>query len=373
MLAINRFKACFIPLYLPPITILALSIIGGILWAKLSMPWFIPLSITLFICLYCYFEKISIPLKIPASGLFFTIAIFSYQFQTKQSLIVDWYNQPVTLSGTVTNLEKITASRYSYRATIKLSQISSDQKESPVNETLWIYLQRRPYIGVADVVKISDVKLKPIKNESFKSYLIKEGINHTLFLHKNVIKRTYRPHYSLQRFIHTLKNNIYDRITKKMDRKTGSLFSSIFLGKKTKSKTNDLAREQFKLWGLSHYLARSGLHLVIFIMIWELLLGLFPISFRVKQFICLLLAFTYATLSWSTTSFIRALSTFFIYKISVMTGTQIHPMHVIILIGSILLLINPMLLFFVDFQLSFLFTLALSWVMQSYNNCIRAS
>ncbi len=373
MITIPRFKAYFHLIHLPPISLAALSIIGGIGWAHAKFFWFFPLLLSLAICLYRYFKNLQYSNQLLICTILSTLAILSYNAQIKEPALTQWLNTSVGLYGKIVDITKINSGRYKSRLTLKLSRLFDDQRSHLIHESIWIYLRYNPNLEVDDTLVLTDIVFKPIKNESFKNYLIKEGINQTLFLNNNnKIKRTGRPYYSLLRFIHQIKNRVLNRLTKKMNPNTGSLFSSIFLGKKLKSKTTERNKEQFKIWGLSHYLARSGLHLVIFIIIWELLLSLLPISFLIKQLLCLFLAFIYALLSWSTTSFIRALGTFFIYKMSIMTNTQIHSMHIIILIGSILLLFNPMLLFFVDFQLSFLFTFALSWIMQSYNDCIRA-
>jgi hypothetical protein len=53
-----------------------------------------------------------------------------------------------------------------------------------------------------------------------------------------------------------------------MNTNTFALFSSLFLGNRTAIK-QDLEEQKplFKVWGISHFLARSGLHLLIFIML----------------------------------------------------------------------------------------------------------
>ena len=149
--------------------------------------------------------------------------------------------------------------------------------------------------------------------------------------------------------------------------KIADLFSAIFLGKKNKTQTYDKSKDQFKIWGISHYLARSGLHLVIFIMIWHLILCLFPIPFRWKQSILIALALIYALLSWSSVSFIRALTVFMLYKIATIFEIQMHIVHSITLACLFTLLYNPAHLFFLDFQLSFALTFALAWLANSYN------
>jgi competence protein ComEC len=140
------------------------------------------------------------------------------------------------------------------------------------------------------------------------------------------------------------------------------LFSTIFLGNKdgVKKRLNN-EKIFFKLWGISHYLARSGLHLVVFLALLELLLRLIPITFVLKQIISLCIAMIYFLLSWSSLSFMRAFLTFIMYKICLLLGLSSNFLHLVILTCFITLLYNPAHLFFLDFQLSFGLTFALAW------------
>jgi competence protein ComEC len=183
-----------------------------------------------------------------------------------------------------------------------------------------------------------------------------------LFLEKFDYILISRPEWSISKTISTLKEQTLQEIAYKMDRHAFKLYSSLFLGNRTiVKKEMETTKESFKAWGLSHYLARSGLHLVIFVLIWHFILGLVPISYFFKQCFIIFLILIYATLSWSSVSFERALLMFLLYKFCLAHKVPIYYIHLITLATLIILLFNPLELFFLDFQLSFGITFALAW------------
>ena len=138
------------------------------------------------------------------------------------------------------------------------------------------------------------------------------------------------------------------------------MFSSIFFGNKHNKKYFfEKSKNQFKCWGILHFIARSGLHLMLFIFLWQLLFRLIPIPFAYKQWILIIFGIVYFFLSWASISFLRALFIFFAYKISPFFNTRVNLLHFLSLTALFMLINNPVLLFFLDFQLSFGLTFAL--------------
>jgi competence protein ComEC len=152
-----------------------------------------------------------------------------------------------------------------------------------------------------------------------------------------------------------------DTLKKAMNETTFTLFASIFLGYKQLSKQiTDITKNHFMTWGVTHYLARSGLHMIIFIFIWQFILAFLPLPWFFKELILILVGLTYGLLSWSSISFIRAFLTFLLYKWCNLLSKQINVLHLLATVCLIVLLANPIQLFFLDFQLSFGLTFALA-------------
>ncbi len=370
MISISMIRSHFQPFQIHPLTLGAIALILGICWAKAGFVWYIPALITLIITLILYIKKPQLNFIL----LFFGIVMsgtglhFLHQ-QQKYQVFTLVHTGKKSLQAIVEDIQK-TNNFYRYRTQICLTKIKDTQKTKWLNANarLWIYSRKKPSVQIADTITLEKINIKKPKKSSFYEYLIKEGISATIFLkNPDDIKVIHSPRYSIKRFIHQLKSRLISKISQKMNRETADLFSAMFLGKKNKTQTYDKSKDQFKIWGISHYLARSGLHLVIFIMIWHLILCLFPIPFRWKQSILIALALIYALLSWSSVSFIRALTVFMLYKIATIFEIQMHIVHSITLACLFTLLYNPAHLFFLDFQLSFALTFALAWLANSYN------
>jgi competence protein ComEC len=156
---------------------------------------------------------------------------------------------------------------------------------------------------------------------------------------------------------------LFQECKNKLSKKTFSLFSLIFLGNKTVEKKElQNYKEQFNLWGISHHLARSGLHLLLLIILFQAILSALTTSFLVQQIILFCVVILYTALSWISISYTRALITFVFYTCCNLLKLPIKLLPIIALVAIIALVLNPAQLFFLDFQLSFGLTFALGWL-----------
>jgi len=171
-----------------------------------------------------------------------------------------------------------------------------------------------------------------------------------------------RSNYSVLKFFKNLRSKIISKIKPKVSKKTFALFASIFLGKKDETKELYILKKIFNNWGLAHYLARSGLHLVMIFFIWFFLISLLPISYLNKQKLIFFVIILYSILSWESIPFIRSLIMFVIYKLCIFFNWQVNSLYCINLVCLIMLLCKPSQVFYLDFQLSFILTFALIWI-----------
>ncbi len=235
----------------------------------------------------------------------------------------------------------------------------------PVPLHIQIYTAPTTDLEIGDTIEIKNVTIKKPTNADFNNYLLKEGIVATLFIEHLEYKRIQRPTHSLARWLSYKRDGILQAFQHSLSRPTFALFASLFLGEKqTSKKTIESLQKYFKQWGILHYLARSGLHLVIVLSVYEFLLRLFPISFGTKHLSLLVFNSIYFLLSWPSVSFVRAFLIFLLYKLFSLVYIPTHFLHILYLSCIIILLYNPLQLFFLDFQLSFGFTFALGWLNQ---------
>ncbi|TET34513.1 DUF4131 domain-containing protein [Candidatus Dependentiae bacterium] len=270
-------------------------------------------------------------------------------------------NEPATIQGTVLNKVKTDQPHMSQYIVVALTSVHRETSSLKTNHLIRIYVAIAPDLEVGDRVKIDNIPIKKPNNDNFWQYLIKEGTLTTIFTKKLEWTLLYRPTYSVRRWFFTYKNNLLSSFQSQLSPATFHLFASLFLGVKNK-KALETVNRQFKYWGILHYLARSGLHLAVVIAIYEAVLRFIPLPFIAQHLLLLLLGILYYLLSWSSISFIRAFIMFLYYKLSALAQIPTHFLHILLATCYIILLTNPMHLFFLDFQLSFCLTFALGWL-----------
>jgi len=162
------------------------------------------------------------------------------------------------------------------------------------------------------------------------------------------------------------KNNILKKTSASLSPATATLFSSIFLGANFFDTDSTVAlRKSFSWWGISHYLARSGLHLVLLASMLHFFACLLPLSYHIKQLILLLCIWGYALLSWPSISFMRANMMIFCNVMCTLIKVPTNNMHFLMCSTIAMLLYNPSYLYCLEFQLSFFLTFGLTIIQHS--------
>jgi len=295
----------------------------------------------------------------------FFVGAYIYQSQTAAYTYVlqGFTHNFHSITARVNAIEPLHKSRFGHR--IILTPISIDNNSAfnnKINEyTIAIYTNTFDHLCVDDIIEVNAVYFSDKVKDSFKNYLIKQGIIANLFTKHFNFRLCKRPLFSCARICAQIKQNLINQVRHQLSPTTQTLMGTLFFGYKEHIAEEDHSKQMFKNWGISHYLARSGLHLVIIVIIWSFLLRLIPVSFVIKQLFILIIIIMYAILSWSSISFERALYMFLLYKSSQLLYRPMHYVHLVTVITLLVLLINPMQLFFLDFQLSFGLTFALAW------------
>ncbi len=251
-----------------------------------------------------------------------------------------------------------------YRYTVLADVGKAIDQEGLISTQSWrlhYYTKQKPQFVVDDTITISKLKIAKAPSASFASYLIKEGVHGTAFAHDNETHLVHRPLLSIKRTLDQFKHTILNQLRSKCSSTTGVLLCSIFLGNRVIIKKQyQRIKNIFCDWGIMHYLARSGIHLIIFILLLQLVLQWIPMPLLTKHIITLCITGAYALLSWPSISFARAYTSFLWYKLCHIFGLQVNMIYIVLMLSCLFLFINPSLLFFLDFQLSFGLTLILA-------------
>lgn len=343
---------------------LSFFIIGIILASAFIIHIYILLtSIGLNIVALIFFKKIRIFFFI---SLCLLLGALCYQLHIKsfEHFYNEHLNKSYSIVGVVTDYtERPTQPKWIY--TIKCELLIENQSMQNISckANFLIYSSMRLAILPGDTIRLQNVQFKKPKNEAFCIYLYKSNMHATIFLNnKHQIEILDRPAFSIFRFIYNQKQRIYNKIKTQLNSRTLTLFSSLFLGGKQGRVTCiELNKKQFQYWGISHYLARSGLHVMIFIMLWGFLLRFIPMPIKLRHTILLITLLIYSILTTSSISFVRALLMFIVYTVYIFCEWSPSMLHILMLITTGLLLYNPFILFGLDFQLSFGITFALLW------------
>jgi competence protein ComEC len=304
------------------------------------------------------------------SGILFFLGSFHLQnyIQQHTNILQRVEGKKINAKGKIIDINDFDHPRFKKLITFTTQSAHDGENKSYgqlVGKNILIYTSKNGDFHVDDEILLNNIKLKKPKTKSIALYLQKENAIGTLVYDLANVELMHRPILSIERWIHSKKTTIFGSLKNKMNRATFTFFSSLFLGNRKINKyENEKLKESCKYWGISHYLARSGLHLVVFIMVWEFLLRFIPIAFIVKQLLLILLTIIYFLLSWNSISFFRAFLTFICYKTLLLTNVPSHTLHTIIFVCWLILLWNPFQLLFLDFQLSFGVTFLLAWINQ---------
>lgn len=290
----------------------------------------------------------------------------TYQQQRYKEIVTAISGKPLCIIAHIQEIERVQHPMYRYITTATVQKTHS--AKTGTIDTHWrmqCFSFAAPLYRIGDTVQFNQITLKQQADGSFLSYLMKEQIHGTFFFKTNDCQIIDHPTYSIRRTLHAIKSDLLASIQKKCSQGTFTLFSSVFLGNRNYVKKQYQAiKERFHHWGIMHFLARSGLHLILFIFLLQLFLQVIPIPLITKHLCVACATVVYALFSWQSVSFSRALAAFGWYTVCRISGLQINAAHIMISLVCLFLLHNPFLLFSLDFQLSFGLTFILSLINQ---------
>jgi competence protein ComEC len=336
-------------------------------------------ALALFIIIILYAVHLYLAMQLLLVLSFIGLSSLQYALQKKYHdlVILNYSEQTFDAQGLVTDKELLVDQRFRERLKIQIRQICHTKKSehsSHADFSISCYVPFYSKIDIDDIVLLQSFTIKESKkvslaqNQSFFDYLIKENMAASIFIDKKItlLKRE-SPVYSYKRWLWHKRQKLLRIFKQKLSRYSFDYFSLIFLGHKQICNRNELSTT-FNYWGISHYLARSGLHIILFVLIWQFFLNFLPIAMILKSLILLCICLLYALLSWSSLSFYRAFFIFLLTQAGKLTHQQINYIHLTSFLALAFLLFNPMNLFFLDFQLSFGLTgilILISWINQT--------
>jgi ComEC/Rec2-related protein len=347
------------PLLLPTLFL----IIGILLYPMFSLFFiFALLSVSLFSIL-CPYSSLYKQLMICFVFIGIGSLLHHHELCFYDNFYSQLHNHHCTVTGTIIDKSQTTIHHQKTTVlTLLIKEIATNIPLKTGNKLMLFYTKSNNDVMVGDNVTFSDVVCKKPSSNDFARYQMKEQILATIFNPSPSLSITERPYWSLYRWLWNQKNRILFSLEQKLSSECFRFFSSLFLGNRAHIKEElEETNDQFKTWGISHFLARSGLHLVVFILIWQAIFCIIPIPFFIKQGIIVLLSCIYFALTWTSAPFSRSFCLFILNKICLLSRRSFNLLHYLFFVCILFLLYCPLYIFFLDFQLSFALTFALAW------------
>lgn len=187
----------------------------------------------------------------------------------------------------------------------------------------------------------------------FASYLEREGIFSGLSAKSVALQKEGN---SWQKFLFSLRLRMIQTHVRYLDVPWGNLVSSMVIGSRAVDLDLDL-QNSFRLAGLAHTLAASGFH--VSLLLGTVLFFCQSLSPRQRLIIGIVSLVIYATITGFYPSILRSSLMGIAGLIAIVNDRSVKSCASLLLVGAILLLINPLWIWDIGFQLSFTATLGL--------------
>lgn len=266
----------------------------------------------------------------------------------------------LTCIGTVTDYTYQRYKNYPHVYSIKLDTIKWGEHNEKCSHNLTLALKNKLSYDIGDYIQVDNITCYAHKTPQRWWYLLRSNNLLSARVEESKLKLLYKPSWSFNRWLVIIRNHILEKLHNKLSPQAFALCATLFFGKHLGNpEIDNNFKELCNKWGVVHYLARSGLHVAILVLLWRIVLIVFPLPFVIKEFLLLFCVALYASLSWSSISFFRSSIMFALHQWCGIFLIPAHGLYIWILTAIIALLHSPFDLLALDFQLSFGLTGAL--------------
>lgn len=292
--------------------------------------------------------------------IFFLSGMLGYNFKMSSSYENEFssaYLKDDQLIGEIIDFQK---GKGDYdKAIVEIKKVVQHNKQTDVQGKLLCYIRSKKGKITKGKIILFQPNVQAIKNKNnpgeFNSvrYWAGHGINTICFVPEDAIE-IIGDHGSFSRFWIRSRNYLEDIIRKHISKENQGLAIALVLG--DKSDLSIEKRNHFANAGAMHVLAVSGLHVGILLIAIEWLFKRFR-AFRKRHlylYFSILFLWCFAFLTGMSASVVRAVTMFSILAIGQLLGKRYFGLQAIFGSALILLLFNPLLLYDIGFQLSYM-------------------
>lgn len=222
---------------------------------------------------------------------------------------------------------------------------------------------------VGTLIRVKGKPMEPMVSENeggfdYEAYLKGRGICGVI-TGKNItiVSPAITP---IPEFMYRLRRAITEFFGENLPGEEGGLLSAMVIG--NKAELDDEAKELFQRAGLSHILAISGLHLSIVGMLLYKILRRLSLGFVLSGILAGTVVVFYGMLCGNPISMVRAIGMFIVLCGANISGRGYDPINSLSLVGILLLLQNPYIIYSAGFIMSFSAILGISLVASPLQN-----
>ena len=352
-------------------TLFILGVVSFFSHTQLIILIFVAISMISFI----YLNKIK---PISAFLLFLTFIggfyISDFRVKDSDALFYIAPNNNVTLEGQVVSLletHKPDKTRFYFKSNkINTNYKEIDNLNSKTIVTLVEPKEVYSKIQIGDILKIRGNLRVPQQaanpNEfSYKNYLQNMNTFSTMYVQKDNFEIVKKPETLGWKFLQKINNQrtyIIGKHSKILKSPYLELLGGVVFGDDAITPTDDL-KESFRISGLLHLLAASGLNVGIIFGIWFFIGNLFKLNYRLNIIIGSILILIYTCMTVFSPSIMRATLMIEFVLFGKLLDRKADSLALISFVCFLMLLYNPSWICHIGFQLSFLVTAGLIIIM----------
>jgi predicted membrane metal-binding protein len=330
---------------LPPLFLLLIVQVVALIAVSYGLPWYF--------LIICFISIISLARSL-SSRLFMAInalIIISSAFVLQGDMLAlrAWKELSHTSVLVHARVEEIApcATKSGYQFKVFLKVIDAPLAAASVGKSIVVFVRSFPACQVADDIKTY------ITVGALKDTLPRYGAVATFFMQRLPIQSCAKTIFSWKRQLSMMRYQLMRSMQHNLSKPVAYLVAILFTGACGASPAvMTEVRSLCSRWGISHYLARSGLHVALLCLMWYWVLTFFgcPLLWR---YACMLGALgVFALLTYPSVSFWRAGIFLAVRQASLLAGYHMTSRTAILVTVITLLLLWPAALFAVDFQLT---------------------
>lgn len=327
----------------------------GIVWQEYSIiknPWILLAIFMLSLPLALYAYKMKNQKQLRSITFFLCMIGSACTYELPQhalrTIAEKYHNIPTTIHGIIQDVREERGNKI-----ITLGEITIET-QNVTRAPFWftraiVTTSAFAQTPIGGIMHLSNMYIKP-PAETLRPYHLKEHLLGFFFPKKESLLVSDAGENS-QSWIEKQKARLNRSIIDVFSLATRNMVKSIFIGQ-SQALTSE-TRSLFEQWGISHYLARSGLHLVLLATLIIFLLQACHLPIFITRGVALVLSVLYHLVTTPSTSFLRAFMMNMSIGAALFLGTTPTVLHLFSVVTLATILTNPFTIFNLDFQLSF--------------------